>query len=79
MSFDVYQKDMEEKGRKDHEILELKDLVFKMGVAMNNLTKGFELYKKEFELYRSQFGNRSLTEAERERLREAREQKVRYL
>ena len=58
---------------------ELKDLVFKMGVAMNNLTKVFELYKKEFELYRSQFGNSSLTEAERERLREARERKVRYL
>ena len=41
---------------------------------MYNLTRGFEIYRREFELYREQYGGRSLTERERKKIGEAKEQ-----
>jgi hypothetical protein len=41
-----------------------------MKVVMSDLASGFRIYKKEFELYREQFGSRSLTEKELDKIRE---------
>ncbi|HXX98342.1 MAG TPA: tyrosine-type recombinase/integrase [Candidatus Bathyarchaeia archaeon] len=70
LSFNIYQKSVEEKERNDLEVSELKNQISEMKVMMNDLASGFRVYKKEFELYRDQFGSRSLTEKELEKIRE---------
>jgi hypothetical protein len=74
MSFEAYQKGMEERGRKDHEINELKEQMNEMNVVMNNLANGFKKYKEEVKLYREEYGGRSLTDRERKRVEEFQEQ-----
>jgi hypothetical protein len=59
---------------REQEIIELKEQMSKINIVMNNLSSGFKLYEKEFELYRQQFGPRSLTKEERNRLQEIKEQ-----
>ncbi|MGC2573572.1 MAG: site-specific integrase, partial [Candidatus Nitrosopolaris sp.] len=61
ISFDAYTKTIEERERKDQEILELKE-------RMDNLTKDFELYRKELRLYQEQYGGRRFTKAEPEKI-----------
>jgi len=61
-------------AEKDHEIHRLEEQMNKMNVVMNNLSSGLQLYRKEFELYREQYGSRSLTEGERKKIGEAKEQ-----
>jgi hypothetical protein len=81
MSFEVYQKGMEETERKDQEIHGLKEQVNQMGNIMNKVVpaiqsvmKELETYKKEVELYREQYKGRHLTKEEQQRIQELQEQ-----
>jgi uncharacterized coiled-coil DUF342 family protein len=80
MSFEVYQKGMEERERKDQEIYGLKEQVNEIGNIMNEVVpaikkvmKESEGYKKELVLYREQYGGRRFTKEERKKLEEFRE------
>jgi hypothetical protein len=48
--------------------------MIKMGGVMHNLSYGLQLYRREFELYRDQFGSRPLTERERKKIHRLKEQ-----
>jgi hypothetical protein len=74
MSFEAYQKIEEERQKKDQELKDLRQEMSRIASVTYNLSRGFELYKKEFLLYREQFGARTLTEGERKRLKEIKEQ-----
>ena len=70
MDFNVYQKGIEERQKKDQQFSELKDLVFKMGNAMEKLQSSVKFYRKEFLAYKDQYGSSTLTEKELEKIRE---------
>ncbi|HYA84768.1 MAG TPA: hypothetical protein VEH06_15165 [Candidatus Bathyarchaeia archaeon] len=48
-------------------------------MMISDLTSGFRIYKKEFELYREQFGSRSLTEKELERIRDKKKELAEFI
>jgi integrase/recombinase XerD len=70
ISLEAYQKIEEERQKKDQELYELKDLVFKMGDAMKRHENSIHFLSNELNKYRDQFGSRSLTDKERGKLRE---------
>jgi integrase/recombinase XerD len=74
ISFEGYQKDKEERERKEQELHDLKDLMLKMGNAMEKLQSSVKFHEKELTKYREQFGSRDLTEGERKKLREYKQQ-----
>jgi hypothetical protein len=74
MSFEAYQKGMDEREKKDREIHELKEQMNDMGDTMKKLAYDVKTYKNEFELYVEQFGGRRLTREERQRIQEFRKE-----
>jgi integrase/recombinase XerD len=70
MSFEAHQKSIDERERKDKELHDLKDLVFKMGDAMKRHERSIDFLSNELKKYRDQFGSRALTDRERGKLRE---------
>ena len=81
MSFETYQKGVEEREKKDQEIHGLKEQVNEMGNIMNEVVpaikkvmKELEGYKKELGLYREQYGGRHFTKEEQQRIQELQEQ-----
>lgn len=81
MSFEVYQKGMEERETKDREIHGLKEQVNEMGNIMNKVVpaiqsvmKELEGYKQELGLYRVQYGGRRFTKKEQQRIQEFQKQ-----
>jgi integrase/recombinase XerD len=74
MSFEAYQKNTQEKEKKDQEINKLRELVVKMGDRMENLDSSMQFFRSQFETYREIFGNRPLTAKEREKIKQFQEQ-----
>ena len=85
ISFEVYQKGVEERSKKDQEIHGLKDQMSQMmqtfesyhGLAkerMNQMDNSIRFLTDEITKYRGQFGPRPLTEKERNKIEELMQQ-----
>ena len=61
MSFEAYHKGMEEKEKKNQEILELKE-------RMDKMTSEMRFFRNEFMAYVKQYGHRRLTDEERKKV-----------
>ena len=68
MSFEAYQKGMEEREKKDQEIHELKEQVNEMGNVMKKLDSSMRIYKAEFMYCVLEYGNPLIGGKDRERL-----------
>jgi integrase/recombinase XerD len=67
MSFEAYQKGMEEREKKDQEIHGLKEQMNEMGNVMKKLDSSMRIYRSEFMYYVTKFGH-PFTGKDRERL-----------
>jgi hypothetical protein len=71
LRYDGYAEILETEKKKDQELHDLMDLVFKMGDAMKRHERSIDFLSNELNKYRDQFGSRALTDRERGKLREA--------